>query len=336
MFESIPYLIKSLLPRTDLVKKNIDTLLQEVPTDTPKEAIKNWYNGYQFGGQVVYNPWSMMCFLADEGQLDPYWIDSGGTGLVEKAVLSYKVQQDLQTLVKGGSIVSTIAKQIRCDTIEKPEGLYNLLLFSGYLNAVQEPEQRRRYQLSIPNHEVREIYNQWLIDWITQLIKESNSNEVYDLAKLLVDDQIEAFKEKLQDMVLRSMSSSQTAAKGAPPEVVFNAFVLGAITASLPVNLYIVNGEEQTGLGRADLMLVPKNITGRNRAIIIEYKRADKPNKTGSLDNLAQEALAQIDEKLYMTSIKNEHDHIQCVRKMGIAIRGKEMTVLSDLEAIQR
>ncbi|WP_250310901.1 AAA family ATPase [Rickettsia endosymbiont of Oedothorax gibbosus] len=83
----------------------VDELLTKVPTTTKPEEIKNWYNGYNFGGEVIYNPWSIMQCLASKGKLDHYWIDSGGTDWIDHILLSDEMQQELDQLLAGKSIV---------------------------------------------------------------------------------------------------------------------------------------------------------------------------------------------------------------------------------------
>ncbi|MCC8371798.1 MAG: AAA family ATPase, partial [Rickettsia endosymbiont of Pseudomimeciton antennatum] len=112
----------------------VDELLTKIPTATNPEQIKNWYNGYSFGREIIYNPWSIMQCLAHKGKLDHYWLDSGGTSLIDKTLLSDEMQEDLQNLAAGKSIISPITKQISFADINKPVGLFSLLLFSGYLN----------------------------------------------------------------------------------------------------------------------------------------------------------------------------------------------------------
>ncbi|HJD56513.1 MAG TPA: AAA family ATPase, partial [Rickettsia endosymbiont of Sericostoma sp. HW-2014] len=90
----------------------VDELLTKVPTTTKPEEIKNWYNGYNFGGEVIYNPWSIMQCLASKGKLDHYWIDSGGTDWIDHVLLSDEMQQNIQALVAGKTITSSITKHI--------------------------------------------------------------------------------------------------------------------------------------------------------------------------------------------------------------------------------
>ncbi|MCC8371837.1 MAG: AAA family ATPase, partial [Rickettsia endosymbiont of Pseudomimeciton antennatum] len=139
----------------------VDELLSKVPTTTNSEEIKNWYNGYNFGGEIIYNPWSIMRCLAQKGKLDHYWIDSGGTGWVDNVFVSDEVQQDLNKLLEGKAIVKKLYKQISfADLEDNPNVFYSLLLFAGYLSPLLANDNKEdpRYSLSIPNREVRNIY----------------------------------------------------------------------------------------------------------------------------------------------------------------------------------
>ncbi|MEO1301469.1 MAG: AAA family ATPase, partial [Bacteroidota bacterium] len=151
-------------------QQEVDELLGKFPTSPPRSEIQRWYNGYKFGGQVFYNPWSIMRCLELGGILDHYWIDSGGTKLIDSVLLSDEVQHKLQALISGQSITSTIEKHISFDALKEPdtEPLYSLLLFGGYLNPdIALPGlDSDTYQLSIPNHEVRYIHKRRLLEWV--------------------------------------------------------------------------------------------------------------------------------------------------------------------------
>ncbi|WP_375329876.1 hypothetical protein [Candidatus Tisiphia endosymbiont of Nemotelus uliginosus] len=92
----------------------------------------------------------MQC-LASKGKLDHYWIDSGGTGWIDHVLLSDEMQTDIQALVAGKTVTSSITKHINFADINQPEGLFSLLLFSGYLNTTTKMPERDIYDLSAPN-----------------------------------------------------------------------------------------------------------------------------------------------------------------------------------------
>ena len=121
-----------------------------------------------------------MSCLARKGKLGNYWLDSGGTQLIDVALLSDAIQEDLQTLVARERIVSFIMKQISFEDIGESVGLYSLLLFSGYLNPAAVYGVGDIYQLSILNHEVQYIYRQWLLRWVSKKLQ-IGPNSYYSL-----------------------------------------------------------------------------------------------------------------------------------------------------------
>ncbi|HJD59294.1 MAG TPA: ATP-binding protein [Rickettsia endosymbiont of Omalisus fontisbellaquei] len=306
------------------IQEEVDELLTKVPTKTTPEHIKDWYNGYNFGGEIIYNPWSIMLCLSSEGQLDYYWLDSGGTSLIDKVLLSDEIQEDLQQLAAGGNIVSPITKQISFSDIEKPIGLFSLLLFSGYLNPVLINEEENIYELSAPNKEVRHIYKTRVLRWVTDKLK-IDSSRYYSFISLLPNCQIEEFKEGLQRLLRGATSFYQTGETKA--EVFYSGFMLGLInmlTAS-----HVIDSEKETGSGRADIVLIPK--AGKNNnAIIIEYKIAKKEE---DLEQVAKAGLVQINNLKYDAKIK-EHSHVQKVIKIAIAFCGKEVALQYQIDSV--
>ena len=84
-------------------QSEVDELLTKVPTETDPEQIKDWYNGYTFGEEVIYNPWSIMQCLSRKGKLKHYWMDSGGTAFIDKVFVSDEIQADVQELLEGNT-----------------------------------------------------------------------------------------------------------------------------------------------------------------------------------------------------------------------------------------
>ncbi len=293
----------------------VDDLLTKVPLNTNTEQIKDWYNGYTFGGEVIYNPWSLMQCLAHKGKLDHYWLDSGGTGLVDKALLSDEMQQDLQNLAAGKSIISPITKQISFADINKPIGLFSLLLFSGYLNPTVQNSEENIYELSAPNREVRHIYKARMLQWVASQLK-IDSSRYYSFISLLPTGKVEEFKERLQELLLNSTSFHQTGEKKA--ELFYSGFMLGLINMLAPS--YIIASEQESGSGRADVNMIPKAGKG-DKAIIIEYKIA---KNTEDLVSVAKIGLNQIIDKQYDVKIR-QYQYVKQILKISIAFCGKNM-----------
>ncbi|WP_425364419.1 AAA family ATPase [Candidatus Tisiphia endosymbiont of Mystacides longicornis] len=302
----------------------VDELLTKVPLDTSPEKIKAWYNGYSFGGEVIYNPWSIMLCLDTRGKLDHYWLDSGGTALVDKALLSDGMQEDLQSLAAGKAIISPIVKQISFTDINKPVGLFSLLLFSGYLNPVAKKPEEDIYELSVPNKEVRYIYNARMLQWVTDQLQIDHFR-YYSFATLLPAGKIEQFKERLQELLLNATSFYQTGEKKA--ELFYSGFMLGLINTL--ASDYIIDSERETGSGRADIMLIPR-AGKQDNAIIIEYKICKSPEE---LESVAREGLEQIAKKRYEAKIK-EYSHVQKIIKIAMAFCGKEVALEYQIDKV--
>ncbi|WP_341761110.1 AAA family ATPase [Candidatus Tisiphia endosymbiont of Thecophora atra] len=295
----------------------VDDLLTKVPTKTSHEEIKDWYNGYTFGGEVIYNPWSIMQCLAHKGKLDHYWLDSGGTALIDKILLSDEMQEDLQSLAAGRSIISPITKQISFADINEPIGLLSLLLFSGYLNPTAKIPEKNVYELSIPNYEVKYIYETRVLQWVTEQLK-IDSSRYYSFISLLSTGKVEEFKERLQELLLNSTSFHQTGEKKA--ELFYSGFMLGLINMLAPS--YIIASEQESGSGRADIIMIPK--AGReDKAIIIEYKIAKNAE---DLLSVAKMGLKQIIDKQYDTKIR-EHKHVKKIIKISMTFCGKKVVL---------
>ena len=296
-------------------QSEVDELLTKVPTTTKPEEIKNWYNGYNFGGEVIYNPWSIMQCLASKGKLDHYWIDSGRTDWIDHVLLSDEMQQNIQALAAGKTITSSIAKHINFADINKPEGLFSLLLFSGYLNPAAKMSEQDIYELSIPNYEVKYIYQKRMVQWVSKQLDIDNSG-YYSFVTLLPDGRIEEFRERLQELLLNSTSFHQTGEKKA--ELFYSGFMLGFI--NMLGSSYIISSEQESGDGRADVAMIPKPGKG-DKAMIIEYKIA---KSSEDLPQIAKSGLQQIINKKYDSKIK-EYSHVKQILKISMAFSGKNM-----------
>ncbi|MEO1219132.1 MAG: AAA family ATPase [Bacteroidota bacterium] len=302
-------------------QQEVNQLFSQVPTSTTAEQVKRWYNGYKFGAEVLYNPWSIMCCLETGGVLDTYWIDSGGTQLVDEALLSDNIQQDLQKLIARKQIHSLITKQISFEDIRSSIGLYSLLLFAGYLNpdsiSPGGDANTKRCKLSIPNHEVRLIYQQRLVEWVRRKL-EIDAYAYNNLMDLLATGQITEFAERLQSFLHMSTSFHQSGPKRA--ELFYSGFMSG-LSSTLP-QYYSMESERESGLGRADAILIPMVEHG-DQAIIMEYKIAPD---AASLSQVAEDGLAQIRDKQYSTALRL-HSHVKRALQICLAFCGKEMTL---------
>jgi hypothetical protein len=266
----------------------------------------------------------MLC-LSSKGKLDHYWLDSGGTGLIDQALLQDDIQEDLQKLVEGGSIIINITKHINFSDITTKKGLFSLLLFSGYLKPKVVDSTEDLYELSLPNFEVQYIYRQKLMKWVSQHM-ELESGAYHNFASLLPECKLEEFKIKLQEFLSTATSFYQNS-NPKQAELLYNGFMLCLVNC-LNTN-YIITSEHESGKGRADLTLIAKSGKQTN-AIILEYKIAKILDE---LDNIAKTGLAQINQKQYDMKLK-EYSHIKKIIKISIGFFEKEASMEYQIDNI--
>lgn len=291
----------------------VDELLTKVPTITNPALIKDWYNGYTFGGEVIYNPWSIMQCLTQGGKLDHYWLDSGGTGLIDTALLSDGIQEDLQLLLEGDGIVKKLYKQISLLEInDNPDIFYSLLVFAGYLNPMlaNDDEEDPRYRLTIPNKEVRNIYVERVIQWVTNKLH-IRVGDYDNFIGLLISGKLDHFKKKFTEYLLNSTSYHDLTREKDYHNLI------GGLLAPL-VRSYKIESNRESGHGRFDHVLIPRENKG-DSAIIIEYKVSKSKD---DLEPDANLALKQLMDKRYDANIR-QYRHVKHITKIGMSFCGK-------------
>ena len=299
------------------LEQEVEELLDKAQIVSNREEIRRWYNGYHFGGKTLYNPFSIMSCLARKGKLAPYWLESGGTSLIDVAFVSDEIQQDLQTLAQGKSILSAIETQVSFDTLQNPLGLFSLLLFTGYLNPVAIPGAEGLYELSVPNYEVKQIYKKRLLEWVSKQLKITPS-EYGSLARFLAMGELETFYQSLKDFLAQSASFHQTGDKRG--EIFYNGVMFCLLNCLS--SYYQIESEQESGMGRADAVLIPKT-AHRDHAIVLEYKMS---KNVSDLPALAEAGLQQIATQGYATRAKADA-HVKKVLQICLAFCGKDVVM---------
>ena len=294
-------------------------------TDRPfSPEVKDWYNGYQLPGVCVYNPWSVINYLR-KGELKPYWSNTGQTTLIENLLKTYRtdsqIRRDMFSLIEGTQMTATIDLKFNYDNLkEGGDSFWMLLFFTGYLNAKKNEVTGLEYTLSIPNLEIRETLLSWIRLWFTQKSLEINTPYISfasNLLKLGQDSGLELFKMALERYMLSSVSYFDLSGES---EHLYHVFMLG-IFAGLQEEC-VVQSNRESGLGRYDVVLSPKN-SNLDFAYIFEFKTAAK---SADLTLMAQKAIDQIKAKKYETEL-----HAQGKKRIimvGIAFCGKQVEII--------
>ena len=248
-----------------------------------------------------YNPWSILNFL-DTGKYMAYWANTGSNSLVGKLLQegNRKLKEKFEDLLQGEIIKTLIDEQIVYHQISKNDSaIWSLLLACGYLKVLSrdreellEDGEEAQYALMLTNYEVRRMFNSMVRGWFQEAQAEYN-----DFIKAMLLDDKKAMNSYMNRVALNTFSYFDTGNRpsGEEPERFYHGFVLGMIVDLQ--NRYIITSNRESGFGRYDVILEPKN-PKEDDAILLEFKVHD-PEDEASLDETVQEAHRQIERKQY-------------------------------------
>ncbi len=291
-------------------QNEVENALKDFNIEYELPDVKAWYDGYKFGNSDVYNPWSILNFLTDK-KLIPYWIDTSDNYLINKTLknASSDTMEALQKLFSGESVEENISGNSDLSILFDEEEIWELFLFSGYLTIDEKigEDYENVYTLRLPNREVKEFFKQKFID--VNFGESLFRNTMEALKKNKIDN----FEKYLQNILLKSTSYYDTS-----NEDFYHGLILG-MTLYLDRDYYITSNRE-SGLGRYDVIIEPKN--KNNRGFILEFKVAKSEKE---LEKVSEEAIEQIINKKYDTSL--EERGIRDITLLGIAFFGKILKV---------
>lgn len=301
----------------------VDDLLNYYGIAENINNIKSWYNGYRFGNRVIYNPWSIVNYIKEPGEgLRAYWINTSVNDLVKRLLSkgNEEVKKDLETLIEEKAIEKHINDDnvIMTEIEESSENIWSFLLFTGYLKVVnkQNIDGDLVCELAIPNREVFTFYRNIIKKWFSENISTVKYNAMLNA---LTSGDVKTFEYILKEFVVNSISYFDVSGK--EPEKVYHAFVLGLLI-SLSDDYYVKSNKE-SGYGRYDVMLIPKNIN--KLGVIIEFKKISEfSNET--LEEASIAALTQIRDRAYRAEL-NERG-VNNILELAIVFKGKELIVV--------
>jgi len=303
--------------------EEVSQLCKDYQFTAQEDKIKQWYNGYLFGNQTIYNPWSILNYTAKPSDgFHPYWANTSSNEIL-RDLLRYSpsgVKTKFESLLKRETIDSTLNENIVFRDIESNEiTIYSFLVFSGYLKArsVGTLHDEILYEISLPNTEIAIIMRHTVMSWFNET---RQSEKLRMMLKALVDNHISEFARILNNFVVETLSYFDTAGKD--EEKVYQAFILGMLLNL--TDTHVVTSNKESGYGRYDITVVPKNT--RDRAFILELKKIDdyhEETKDEALDN----ALQQIEDKQYEVGIRQLG--INEITKLGVVFDGKKLWVKS-------
>lgn len=317
--EIVSILNKSYEEYFGFTNAEITKICKDYDINDKYSEIKEWYDGYVFGDENVYNPWSVVRYVKDvaingEKYPSPYWSNTSSNSivktLIEKADLITK--EEIESLIEGNPIEKPIHEDITYNEIyDSMENLWNFMFFTGYFKKVSEKINsigERFIKLAIPNKEVKYIFKTKIEKWFKEMIKSENLDELFEA---MFQGNEKKFEEKIISILEKSISFNDSY------ENFYHGFLVGILST---LHNYKVKSNRESGIGRGDIIIQYPN--RRGKAVIIEIKVAKDVNE---LEKKCNEALEQIEENKY--DMELVQDGYKDILKYGITFFKKECMV---------
>ena len=293
------------------------------------ETVKEWYDGYRFGNVDVYCPWDVINFcsdhLADPG-LEPknYWANTSGNSVISHFIDSVGKPQkltrmELEQLVNGGIVQKEINSELTYKELYSSiDNLWSTLFMTGYLTQRGEPS-GNRYNLVIPNREIRNIITNHILKMFKENVKDDGKT-VSDLCDALLNQNPEKVELIFTEYMKKTISIRDTFARKPTKENFYHGLLLGIL--GFKENWSVMSNRE-SGDGFGDILI---RIEDEDVGIVIEVKYADDENLQGE----CEKALQQIIDIRYTESLEQEGIHT--IIKYGIACYRKKCKVLMRID----
>ena len=293
------------------------------------ETVKEWYDGYRFGNVDVYCPWDVINFcsdhLADPG-LEPknYWANTSGNSVISHFIDSVGKPQkltrmELEQLVNGGIVQKEINSELTYKELYSSiDNLWSTLFMTGYLTQRGEPS-GNRYNLVIPNREIRNIITNHILKMFKENVKDDGKT-VSDLCDALLNQNPEKVELIFTEYMKKTISIRDTFARKPTKENFYHGLLLGIL--GFKENWSVMSNRE-SGDGFGDILI---RIEDEDVGIVIEVKYADD----GNLQGECEKALQQIIDIRYTESLEQEGIHT--IIKYGIACYRKKCKVLMRID----
>ena len=290
--------------------------------DKFNEALK-WYNGYNFGENRIFNPWSIVNYV-DSGCIPrAFWQATGNNEIIGEIIqnASTDIIDSMRELLNGKTVEVYIDTAVVYPEVQKnPGSIFSFLLMAGYLTVKSTKplfDGKSYCQVCIPNREIYVAYEKEILAKLDTIIPMSFSISVQ---QALLSGDSTKLEQELQNFMINTVSNCDVA-----QESFYHGLILG-MSATF-CNYYELSSNRESGYGRYDIMLKPLDCN--NPGIIIELKAvrqtnsvtADKNSVLNQLQSMADEAIRQIDSKEYYTSLKTYG--CKSIIKYGIAFSGK-------------
>lgn len=295
-------------------KDEVKDMLEYYEYEDKYQEICEWYDGYRFGNNEIFNPWSVINYISDQCFPKAFWQSTGSNDIIGEIIgaATPEINENLYKLLCGNTITTFVDTSVIYPEVQSnPYSIYSFLLIAGYLKvAAIYPQNDGNYMcdVAIPNKEILYVYEK-------EVLNRTNQNNVsISVHQAIFSKDANKLQSLLENFMLKSISTMDGAS-----EAFYHGMMLGL--CAVLGSQYQVRSNRESGLGRFDIELLPmvKNMPG----FIFELKHTKDMNI--DLDSLADSALKQIVDMKYDTELKDFG--VENIVKIGIAFRQKSAVV---------
>ena len=317
MTVSDPYFCDSFGFTDDDVKE----LLEYYGLGAYHDAMRDWYDGYQFGNVSIYCPWDVIKYaqilLRDpEAEPENYWANTSGNGIIRRLLqkADQTTRDEVEQLINGETIVKTVRQELTYRDIEDSiDNIWSVLYSTGYLTS-RGRLPGKQMKLALPNREVRELFIDLVKDWFREETR-ADTSRINRFCAAFPKGDVATIQDMLHDYLWDSISVRDTAVRSSMKENFYHGMLLGLLQSQ---ESWIVRSNAETGIGYSDISVA----TPERLGIVIELKYAED----GNLERACAAALAQIEEKKYAEGLRRRG--MKKILKYGIAFWEKECMVV--------
>lgn len=290
------------------------------------DTVKEWYDGYLFGKQAVYCPWDVISYCknlcADSSAMpEDYWSNTSSNSIVRRFIdkSGKQTKEEIERLIAGEAIVKEIKQELTYNELDKSiDHLWSVLFTTGYLTKRKRVDSRK-YELMIPNREIRELFILQIQEWFADTAA-ADTNKLDELCRAFPEGNAEVIEKLFNDYLWNTISIRDTASAKEWKENFYHGILLELLGH---MGNWLVKSNEESGEGYSDILIeVPENRTG----IVIEMKYAEE----GRLEYACRAALQQIEDRKYAAKLIS--DGMTSIVKYGIACYKKHCRVLKGEE----
>ena len=291
------------------------------------EEVKSWYDGYRFGNVEVYCPWDVLNYcdkIKSHGDSFPenYWINTSSNDTVKKFLQmsdNIKTKREIEKLLAGEKITKELHLELTYpEMYQSLENVWSLLFMTGYLTQRGRVD-ARRYQLAIPNLEIRVIFQTQIMESFKEKVKKDGTT-LSQFCEALRNGEEKKVEDIFTSYLKKTISIRDTFVRKATKENFYHGILLGILGVKEEWGVF---SNQETGEGYSDILIETED---GDMAILIELKYAND----GNLDQACERALKQVEDRKYDEELRE--NGVNKILKYGIACYMKRCKVkLADL-----